>query len=59
MLLILLPVLISLLQAAHGLDNGLAMKPQMAYNTWNCFGGDSEHACLLTQHLPGSAGHTS
>lgn len=59
MLMISLALLISSLQAAHGLDNGLALKPQMAYNTWNCFGGDSKHISLLAQHLPGSPGHTS
>eukprot|EP00891_Asterochloris_glomerata_P004554 jgi/Astpho2/4554/e_gw1.00067.147.1_t len=43
-----LALLISSLQAAHGLDNGLALKPQMAYNTWNCFGGDINEELVRT-----------
>ena len=44
------PVLaaLALLQVGACLDNGLGRTPPMGYNTWNCFGTDSEAAfCAL------------
>ncbi|KAL5481045.1 hypothetical protein ACEPAI_9986 [Sanghuangporus weigelae] len=40
--------LVLLAQVARGVDNGLAVAPQMGWNTWNSFGCDSSEDLLLS-----------
>ena len=43
-------LLACLFRSAASLDNGLARTPILGYNTWNCFGGDSEPSNCDTAH---------